>query len=169
MATAHPILQLFMPQDGKWMGYIPSFVALLGIGAVSMNYLRDYLEENTPGTKRHRLRLPPTGGNIYFHIPAPTHFEIPPPSREPEQPPSPPPEYLQPSVESQRFVIATDVLDIQLEPILGHTAWHNNPDFAEVRVPLEAEKVGVRGRPAGCDGRVEMWWDGRKGVGLVRL
>ncbi|KAK6519881.1 hypothetical protein TWF506_000176 [Arthrobotrys conoides] len=107
-----PIFELLVPQDGKWAGYIPTLFVCLGIGAVSMNYLRDYFE----------------------------------------------------------FVLATEVLDIQLEPILGHTAWHNNPDFAEVRVPLEAERVGVRGMPGMCyDGKVEMWWDGRKGVGLVRL
>ncbi|KAK6348587.1 hypothetical protein TWF718_006375 [Orbilia javanica] len=146
------ILQLCGPQAGEWVGYIPTFVAVLGIGAVSMNYLRDYLESNHT-TKKHRF--PPAGGNIYIPFPSP-----------------PPPEiYLAPDdLQSQRFVVAAEVLDVQLEPIVGHTAWHNSPDFGEVRVPLEAEKVAVRGRPRMCyDGRAEMWWDGRKGVGLVRL
>ncbi|KAF3221542.1 hypothetical protein TWF106_006141 [Orbilia oligospora] len=99
------------------------------------------------------------GGNIYIPIPQPDS------TTETDLPMSP---RMYPA--SQRFVLATEVLDIQLEPILGHTAWHDNPNFAEVRVPLEAERVGVRGRPGMCyDGKVEMWYDGRKGVGLVRL
>ncbi|KAK6358649.1 hypothetical protein TWF730_007972 [Orbilia blumenaviensis] len=141
---------LSIPRQGEWSSWFPTaaiHLVFMGIGAFAMNAFLDYVENHKDHKKFKMHRFPPTGGSLYFDIP-------------PMEAPQP----------QKRFVLASQVFDIQLEPTPGHVAWYTSPGLNQVRVPLKEDRAAVKAQPGMCyDGRVEMWWDGADGVGLVRL